>query len=403
MRWNLSLLLILILCSCIMTRDSDWPMIQHDPQHSGYSSARMPEFLQEKWVYKDPGKIGAFLVASEDTLFASQGGFLSALTMEDGSALWSVGTLKARYYPAVRNKSIYVGAPLFVRSYDVDTGETLWKHEIPFVDVWSSPIVVGDHVIIGGGRPHPSSERAQDYARRIVCFHGETGDVVWEFFAHSETWNAPAYRDGRIYANDAGRHVYCLNAENGSAIWETEVEGGNSSPVSVGKNHVFVGSIKGVTCLDCETGKVVWEFNCSNTVSEIPAIAYRRIFFGSAEEFYCLEIGNGELIWKIETGSRISCSAVVADGKVVFGTCNGFLYSVDAKSGEIYETIQLDGGIDSLALSDGKLFVGQWDGKITCFEGSAPHELSSSVFIGIVIVFLFIALLLVVWIRTRRR
>lgn len=72
----------------------------------------------------------------------------------------------------------------------------------------------------------------------------------------------------------------------------------------------------------------------------------------------------------------------MADKKVAFGTRDGMLYIVKAESGEICETLDFgDSRITALVLSDGKLFVGQDNGKVSCFEGdyteSTPSESKS--------------------------
>jgi outer membrane protein assembly factor BamB len=154
--------------------------------------------------------------------------------------------------------------------------------------------------------------------------------------------------------------------------------------LSLDGEKIFVGTSFGVACLDIETRDTIWQFDCGEMIFTTPAVAYDKVFFGTLNGlFYCLNSENGELIWKLETGSeisepqdRISCSALVADGKVAFGTGNGVLYIVDVQSGEIFESLQLsEDGINSIALSDGKLIVGDVKGRIFCFEGQpSPLE-----------------------------
>ncbi|MGC1121222.1 MAG: RHS repeat-associated core domain-containing protein [Candidatus Methanofastidiosia archaeon] len=94
-----------------------------------------------------------------------------------------------------------------------------------------------------------------------------------------------------------------------------------------------------------------------------------EVFGCSDGVFYCLDAEKGELLWKIESEKRTACPPIIADNKVVFGNVDGMLYIVDSKSGKICETADFGvNGVMSLAISDGRLYVGQDDGTIICFE-----------------------------------
>jgi outer membrane protein assembly factor BamB len=427
LKWSSIVIVTCLLCSCITARGTDdWPMFQHDPQHSGFSPSSVPLSLKERWVHEEYGKDQMDFVISGKRLFVARWSTLSALDIDDGSVLWSFGgesrpDLGLRSFPAVADNRVYMSAFQEILCLDAGTGRILWNHEVRFLDFTSSPISIGEHVIIGGGTTqtpfHYSQEnvRALEYAlkcaKRLLCLNARTGEVLWEFYAADIADATPAYFNGRIYINDGFRNIYCLDEHTGDLVWERKIEQMTCSSLSLNGKRIFVGTSEGMVCLKLETGDILWKFNCDWT-SETPAVAYGKVFSGSFDGiFYCLNAEDGELVWEIETGSgisepkgRISCPAIVADGKVAFGTGNGVLYIVDAKSGKIHESVDLgESSISALALSDGKLFIGQDNGKITCFEGSAPREFNSSILIGIVNAFFFVTLLLVLWIRTRRR
>jgi outer membrane protein assembly factor BamB len=415
LRWSSLIIVTCLLCSCITARGTDdWPMFQHDPQHSGYSSSNMPLSLKERWVHEEYGNDRGYFVISGKKLFAAHSSSLSAIDIDDGSSLWSFRKergldLELRSFPAVASSRIYVSALQEILCLDADTGEVLWNYEVKLIHLSSSPIVVDGHIIVGSG--YFMEPEVVKYAERVLCLDAETGEAIWEFYICDIADYSPAYFDGKVFTNGGGK-VYCLEAQTGELIWETKIDWTDFSDLSLDGKRIFVGTSDGVICLELETGDTLWKFQCEEWVFITPAVAYNKVFFGSLDGlFYCLNAENGELVWKMETAgdvpkpkSRIGCSAVVADGKVVFGTGSGLLYIVDAESGEICESHQLDeSGIGSIALSDGKLFIGQDNGKITCFEGSTPHEFSPSALIGIAIALLSITLLLAVWMRTRKR
>jgi outer membrane protein assembly factor BamB len=411
MKWNTIVILSCLLCYMAIEED-DWPMFQHDPQHTGYSRSNMPSSLKElpskEYSYETYETYfrGEFLIVSKGKFFVTEyiplSKYLSCLDINDGSLLWRhklrSGILWS--YPAAADNRVYGGGMEEIFCLDSDTGTVVWTYEIKSIILMSSPVIVGDYIVIGSGRLVDPGMYEQ--AKRVLCLNRENGEVVWEFVTEGTVNSSPAYFDGKIYINDGGR-IYCLDLESGELIWKREVEWTNFSSLSLNEKKIFVGTHKGVACLERETEKTLWHFKCGEMIFTTPAVAYNKVFFGTPEgRFYCVDAQEGKLIWKVETGKVISSEVLVADGKVCFGNGDGVLYIVNAKSGKISETIQLEDGIDSVVLSNGKLFVGQWNGKITCYDGLVS-EFSSSAFIGIVIALLSITLLLAVWTRTRRR
>jgi outer membrane protein assembly factor BamB len=424
MKWRLTILAIWLLCTGIVAEGTDdWPVFQHDPQHSGFSSTTMPASLRKVWTTGEPWVSGglANFVISGGRIFTARYRSLSAFDMNTGSELWNQEWHHSPSFPAVKNGRIYLSEFQKVVCLDTDTGDIVWEQVVEFLDFNSSPIVIGNHVFVGGGIPAENIvwteenvevlKRARKYSHRLMCLDARTGEICWEYYTSDIVDTNPAYLDGRIYANDGFRTVYCLDAETGDTLWWTTIEWTNSSSVSLDGERILVGTFDGVICLELETGQILWKSRCEGYILQTPAVAYNKVFVGSFDGvFYCMDAKNGDIIWKIELEDKIpkseriiSCSAAIADGKVAFGTGSGVLYIVDAESGKIYERSQLDETwVSTLALSDGKLFVGQSNGEITCFEESAPRKLSFGVFIGITIALFFVALL-IVWIRTRRR
>jgi hypothetical protein len=409
LKWSSVIIVTCLLCSCITARGTDdWPMFQHDPQHSGFSLSSMSLSLKEKWVHEGHGKDQMDFVISGKKLFVARWSALSALDIDDGSVLWSFGResrpeLGLRSFPAVANNRVYVSAFQEILCLDAGTGEVLWNYEVKLVHLSSSPIVVNGHIIVGGG--YFMDLEVLEYAERVLCLDAVTGEVVWEFYVNDIADYSPVYFDGRIYINEGSNNVYCLDAETGELIWETKMKWTSFADLSLDGERIFVGTFDGVICLELETGDTLWRFDYKERIFNTPSVAYDRVFFGTPDGVvFCLDAECGDVVWRTEIGKGTIGEVLVADGKVVFGTGRGLLYILDAESGEIYESVDLgESPVTALSLSDGKLFIGQLDGKITCFEGSAPRELSSGVLIGIVIALLSIALLLVLWIRTRRR
>lgn len=406
MERSMTALLVCLLCSSIFAGNTDdWPMFQHDPQHSGYSFSRMPVHLREVWAnesYCESSGGGVLSLAiSEDRVFVINHACLSVLDVTSGSVIWSDQFVYAfSNFPAIGNSRLFLSDSSVIRCFDVDTGEELWKLLVKSLSFSSSPIVIDKYVIVGGGYPwhsFPSTPetreeeaRAWGYARRMMCLDSETGRIIWEFYLDNSASFSPAYFDRRVYTNDGSKHVYCLDIQTGELIWKREIEWNNTSHLSLDGERIFAGTSGGVICLKSETGEILWKFECDNKISETLAVAYSKLFTVDRDGvLYCLDAGTGELIWKMETESRISSPIIVADKKVAFGTGDGRLYIMKVGSGKICESLDFgDSEVTGLALSDEKLFVGQKNGRISCFEGSTHINVTPAVFILVLAVLL---------------
>ncbi len=369
-------------------------MFMCDPQHSGYSPSRMPSCVEKKWEYSvDPNPYmyrSAKLVISEGKLIAAPGPF-RVLDVNDGSLLLQAGGSSYLSFPAATQRKVYFGMEEGVVCLNADTGEVIWKHEEKYIWFFSSPIVIEGRVVIGsesgffdywGDNAEAITREIEHKRRRVLCLDAGTGEILWEFYADGVIDASPAYFDGVIYVNDGDGNIYCLNLETGELLSKYRMRGYSDSSLSLDEERIYIGTGNGIlNCLSRETGEILWTYDCGGEIHAVPALGYGKVFFGDENgTFYCLNAEDGTLVWEIETGSTLFSAVVVADSKVAFGTADGRLYIADAQTGRVTDLHVLEGiRITSLALSEGKLFVGEINGRITCFE-EAPctFETSSS-------------------------
>jgi outer membrane protein assembly factor BamB len=93
----------------------------------------------------------------------------------------------------------------------------------------------------------------------------------------------------------------------------------------IGQDPEHGEGIGNLTCID-ENGKKVWEFRDINrslsTMCAQDGLLYVPDYSGF---LYCVDAKTGELYWKYDTSAHIWGSSLVADGKVFVGTEDGFL------------------------------------------------------------------------------
>ncbi|MCM2680134.1 outer membrane protein assembly factor BamB [Echinimonas agarilytica] len=173
-------------------------------------------------------------------------------------------------------------------------------------------------------------------------------------------------------------------------LWSTSVGSGVGDHASrlrpaVAYDKVFAASRDGVVkALKKDNGKAVWETHLgepdderwfggrhSAMVSGAITVAYQQLFIGTERGFvYSLNADTGEQRWKAVVGGEVLAPPAVSDGMVVVNTLSGKVYGLDAETGEekwVFENavqpLTLRGS-GTPAISQGGVFMGTPDGKL---------------------------------------
>ncbi len=109
-----------------------------------------------------------------------------------------------------------------------------------------------------------------------------------------------------------------------------------------------------------------------------PTAADGRLFFGTPSGFlYSVDAETGEENWKFEMGGAISVGPAIADGKVYAGQQGGerFFYCLDAETGELVWKQTIPGGWvwGSAAVDDGLVYIPTVSGHAVCLDGETGH------------------------------
>ena len=400
MKYGLIFVLTLLMMSILAENFDEWPMYQHDPQHSGFSPFQIPQSLQKEWVNKSSTAYEtgiSHLAVSGTKVIVTRGESLSALDSTTGSVLWELVPIPMwDSHPAISNGKVFINTHGHFMCVDCMSGKILWEHIVDNLSFYSYPIVVDTYVIIGGGLPISGMPVLPDdmdetekeeignrlinsrkEGQKIKCFDTDIGSMIWEYSLYDYVSASPAYSDGKVYIND-DRRIYCFSLETGHLNWMKELEEDTNFSLTLDEERIYVKTRGGISCLDIHHGNLLWKYTCKDVI-ETPSVKDNVLFFPTfSGDVMCLNTFDGSLLWENTYDSRITSGIVIGNNnRIAFGTHEGILNIVDAGSGEIISTHVVDHSILSLALTEKHLFVSDSRGNVYCLIRSQLKKINN--------------------------
>lgn len=285
-----------------------------------------------------------------------------------------------------------VGAVAYVGSgdgallaLDLETGRERWRANVGS-PIHSTPAVGGGFVFVAGRDG------------RISAFDSRTGEPRWTFETGVElplAWghesgdiyiSSPALVDGRIYVGAGDGGVHALEAASGRQLWRASTGGRVRSSPAVAGDMVYVGSMDGVVhALRAETGEVAWTYRTlgaglnsgdfgfdRRTIQSSPAVVDGVVYVGARDGFlYALDAATGELRWSVDHNiSWVITSPAVADGVVYAGSSDAlFVQALDAQTGtELWRTTIGAPVWSSPIVSGDQLIFGESGGRVLAVD-----------------------------------
>ncbi len=257
--------------------------------------------------------------------------------------------------------------------------DVIWKLDmIGELDVFphnlaaGSPLVVGDllFTVTGNGVDEGHINIPRPGAPSFLAVNKKTGKVVWESsepgprILHGQ-WSNPAYgviagRPQVIFPGGDG-WLYSFEPETGKLIWK----------------------------FDANPKDSVWELGGTGTRNNIistPVIYDDRVYIGVGQDpehgegpgnFWVIDAtGEGDItasgvVWHRggEDFHRTISTAAIHDGLLYIADLSGFLYCLDAETGEHYWTYDTFAAVwGSAFVADGKVYLGDEDGDVVVLK-----------------------------------
>ena len=294
-----------------------------------------------------PGIAGGLAVRGE-TLFVHAGGrSLAALSLQDGSTIWSILLrFPVRGGPTLIGREAVVVTDLDgnIFAYSANDGSLFWERA-------GLPV---NTVVFGA--PSPAFANGQlavaGYGGDISLLEANSGQIIW-----SDTLAAfsprtplqrlgdirahPVFDGGLVFAVSQAGQTAAFNARSGLLIWDQPI-GGIEMPWVAGKS-LFLQTIDGrLFALRRSDGAVRW-------VVDLPGVLPKGV------------VASDEIPRYV--------GPVVVDGKVMVISKSGSLFAFDADTGDGGKTIDVGSDVvTSPQLASRMMFVLSGNGTLAAFD-----------------------------------
>ena len=159
-------------------------------------------------------------------------------------------------------------------------------------------------------------------------------------------------------------------------------------PPVVAFRRLFFASNSGVVrAISAKTGLRAWRHETGRCVAASPAIAGRLVIQTFLNKHPCnqsgsgldgvivaYKVGGGQVVWERTIGPSES-SPLVAGGLVYVGDWNGKVWALDAQTGDVRWTHQVDGKVKGgLTKGGDTVYVGSYDHHVYAFDARTGAE-----------------------------
>src|SRR5882672_5078974 len=169
------------------TPADNWSQFRGNHLLTGVSLSDVPAELKLLWTYEAGESIESSAAIVGSTVFVgSQKGELLSLNLDNGAVYWKyhIDSPIGESSPAYSNGVVYIGdLGGWFHAVNATDGKKIWAFKTGS-EIKSSPVVVGDRVLIGS------------YDQHLYCLSTRNGSVLWKVKTNGPVHATPSVADG---------------------------------------------------------------------------------------------------------------------------------------------------------------------------------------------------------------
>lgn len=244
----------------------------------------------------------------------------------------------------------------------------------------SSPVVAGERVYTltsngvgdSGRVPAPTAPSflaASSASGEVVWSSALPGDRLIEGQWSSPTWAVVAGRPQVLFPAGDG-WLYALDPQNGSVLWKFDGNAVLPAETPVEARHAFLASA------------VIWRDRAYIGVGRDPEASSAAGHLFAIDATRSGDVSGSGVVWHFQHRDfgRTLSTVAIADGLLYTADLNGFVFCLDAETGELLWQHDNFAAIwSSPLLADGKVYVADTEGDVTIYRASRKLEVLAEI------------------------
>jgi outer membrane protein assembly factor BamB/chitodextrinase len=121
---------------------------------------------------------------------------------------------------------------------------------------------------------------------------------------------------------------------------------------------------------------VWWKYELENETISSPVVADDYVYIGTENRIVALhETLNGMFLWQYPTSAPVEATPAVMNGIVYGASTDGWLFALDAGSGDLLWSKDIGAGFSSPAVTNNTVYIGTEDGALMAFDAITGEEI----------------------------
>lgn len=332
---------------------------------------------------------GYIYTATSDDDFPRNCG-VYCLDKESGDTVWYFKTENSvkNNIKIQDNKIVAADAQGNIYCLEKQSGKLLWEKELNL----GNSLGTCSGICIDSGTVFAGTSRV------ITALNLQNGEQKW-VTERDKGENSPAefsVINGKLIVNSHWDSLTALNTENGKEIWSNndgDIRFRSSTPAQIDSSRLLVADSNAIMIVDTNDGKILnkttleeYKFSSSGRPAFSDGIAYIPT---ANEGIVAFDTNSKKIIWNFKTQESIlftapyvgkgektvEASPILSGNSLIFGANDGYIYSIDIKSGNIINKYFAGSAVLGSPVSDGeKLYAGTFNGYIACYSISGEND-----------------------------